>query len=263
VDKINFLLCLSGDKNEIEILPKLEELNVGIELQSYGLKGVTSPLLWEEKIKQHKKIIENFRGRISIHGPFVGIRYTQRDYLLKKAVKKRMQFTYEMVKELKPEILVLHSGIDGDIKKWQLEDFWLKETTKFWKNEIKKYEEKGIKIVIENLVEEEPDMLIELCDAVNSNYFAVCMDIGHLNVFSKLSPSDWIKKMDKRLQYVHLHDNNGEKDEHLPVGKGNIDFDSFFNSIKNTGNDIDIAFELDNSNLQEKMDNLIEVINRY
>jgi sugar phosphate isomerase/epimerase len=259
---MNFFLCLSGYENDFEILPKLEELNVGIELQSYGLKGVNSTLSWEEKIKQHKRILENFKGRISVHGPFVGIRYTYNDYLLREAVKKRMQITYEMARVLKPEILVVHSGISEDIKKWELENLWLEETIKFWKEEIKKYERERIKIVIENLVEESPDILIKLCDAVKSDFFALCMDIGHMNVFSQLSPSKWVKKMDKKLQYVHLHDNNGKKDEHLPVGKGNIGFYNFFNSIKNR-NDITIALELDNSTPEEKIENLIEVMNKY
>ncbi len=259
---MNYFLCLSGYEYDFEILPKLEELNVGIELQSYGLKGVNSPLSWEEKIKQHKKLIENFKGRISIHGPFIGIRYTYNDYLLKEAVKKRMQMTYEMAKELKPEILVLHSGISEDIKKWKLQKLWLEETTNFWKEEIKKYEKEKIKIVVENLVEEIPDILIELCDGINSDFFALCLDTGHMNVFSKLPPSDWVKKMGKRLQYVHLHDNNGESDEHLPVGKGNIDFNNFFNSIKNKS-DIIIALELDNSTPKEKIKNLTEVMNKY
>jgi len=260
---MNYSVCLSGYENDLKILSKLEELNVGIELQSYGLKGVSSPLSWDKKIKQHKKIIENFKGKISVHGPFVGIRQTHMDCLLKEAVKKRMRLTYEMAKELKPEILVMHSGIDGDIKKWKLMDFWMEETTNFWKNEIKKYEKEGIKIVIENLVEEEPDILNKLCDAVNSHFFALCLDIGHLNVFSELSPSNWVKRMDKKLQYVHLHDNNGENDEHLPVGKGNIDFENFFDSLKNSENDITIALELDHCTPEEKIENLIEVINKY
>ena len=259
---MKFSLCLSGYEEDFEILPKLEELNVGIELQSYGLKGVDSPSAWEDKIKQHKRVIENFKGRISVHAPFVGIRQTHRDHLLKEAVKKRMQMTFEMAKELKPEVLVMHSGIIGDIKRWNLLDFWLEETTIFWKEEIKKYEEEGIKIVIENLVEESPDILMKLCDAVNSHFFALCLDIGHMNVFSELSPSKWVKTMNKRLQYIHLHDNHGKNDEHLPIGKGNIDFDSFFDSIRSR-NDIIIALELDNLTPEEKMKNLIEVINKY
>ena len=259
---MNYFLCLSGYEYDFEILPRLEELNVGIELQSYGLKGVSSPVSWEEKIKQHKRVIENFSGRISIHGPFVGIRQTHRDYLLKEAVKKRMQMTFEVVKELKPEVLVMHSGIIGDIKRWKLMDFWLEETTIFWKEEIKKYEKERIKIVIENLVEETPDILMKLCDAVNSDFFALCLDMGHMNVFSELPPSEWVKRMDKRLQYVHLHDNNGENDDHLPAGKGNIDFRSFFDSIKNR-KDIIIALELDHSTPEEKLENLIEVMSKY
>jgi sugar phosphate isomerase/epimerase len=259
---MKYSVCLSGYDNDLKILPKLEELNVGIELQSYALKGVSSHQAWEEKIKQHKRMIENFKGRISIHGPFVGIRQTHRDCLLKEAVKKRIQMTYEMAKDLRPEVLVMHSGIIGDIKRWKLLDFWLEETTIFWKDEIKKYEKEGIKIVIENLVEETPDNLIKLCDAVNSDSFALCLDIGHMNVFSKLFSSDWVNRMGKRLQYVHLHDNNGENDDHLPVGKGNIDFRGFFESIKNR-NDIIIALELDHSTPEEKLENLIEVINKY
>ncbi len=185
---MNYSVCISGYENDLKILPKLEELNTGIELQSYGLKGVSSPLSWDEKIKQHKKIIENFSGRISIHGPFIGIRNTHRDYLLKEAVKKRMRLTYEMAKELKPEVLVMHSGIVGDIKTWQLEDFWLKETIIFWKEEIKKYEKERIKIVIENLVEEEPDILNKLCNGVNSDFFALCLDIGHLERLFRVIP---------------------------------------------------------------------------
>ena len=174
-----------------------------------------------------------------------------------------MQLTYEMARVLKPEILVVHSGISEDIKKWELEKLWLEETIKFWKEEIKKYEKEKIKVVIENLVEEASDILIKLCDAINSDFLVLCLDIGHMNVFSKLSPSDWVKKMDKRLKYVHLHDNKGKRDEHLPVGKGNINFESFFDSIKNSVNDITIALELDNSTPEEKMENLIEVINKY
>ncbi|MEJ2356072.1 MAG: TIM barrel protein, partial [candidate division WOR-3 bacterium] len=96
----------------------------------------------------------------------------------------------EMAKELKPEVIVMHSGIIGDIKRWKLMDFWLEDTTIFWKEEIKKYEKEGIKIVIENLVEESPDILMKLCDAVNSPFFALCLDTGHMNVFSELSPSN-------------------------------------------------------------------------
>jgi sugar phosphate isomerase/epimerase len=34
---------------------------------------------------------------------------------------------------------------------------------------------------------------------------------------------------------VHLHDNHGEADEHLPIGEGGFDFDRFFKLLSQFG----------------------------
>lgn len=173
-----------------------------------------------------------------------------------------MELTYEMAKELKPEFLVLHSGMTFDTKKWGLEELWLEKTTNFWREEIKKYEKEGIKILIENLVEEEPENLIKLCDSIDSDFFAICLDTGHLNLFSRISLSDWVIELGDRLNYIHLHDNNGNKDEHLPVGKGNIDFKSFFQTLKDSEKSAEVALELD-APPEVKMQNLRKVRKQY
>ena len=35
---------------------------------------------------------------------------------------------------------------------------------------------------------------------------------------------DWIKQLNKKIGFVHLHNNYGERDEHLGFVKGTIDF---------------------------------------
>ena len=35
---------------------------------------------------------------------------------------------------------------------------------------------------------------------------------------------EWLKSVNSRLFHLHLHDNHGRADEHLPVGDGTIDF---------------------------------------
>lgn len=37
-------------------------------------------------------------------------------------------------------------------------------------------------------------------------------------------PADWLAPMLPDLRHVHLHDNHGALDEHLPLGAGTIDF---------------------------------------
>ena len=43
------------------------------------------------------------------------------------------------------------------------------------------------------------------------------------------SPSSW--KLKPRLVNLHVHDNRGETDEHLPVGRGTIDFPWLLRSL--------------------------------
>ncbi len=58
-------------------------------------------------------------------------------------------------------------------------------------------------------------------------------DIGHLNLYRGQSPADIISTFKHRLQHVHLHDNDGYRDLHLPMGAGNIDWDRLVTTLKN------------------------------
>ena len=48
------------------------------------------------------------------------------------------------------------------------------------------------------------------------------LDVGHANTTSQLEK--YVRDMGKRIAHVHLHDNRGEDDEHLVIGKGTIDW---------------------------------------
>jgi len=56
-------------------------------------------------------------------------------------------------------------------------------------------------------------------------------DIGHLNVFGR-DPVEYLNRYKDKLLHVHLHDNNGIDDLHLPLGAGNIDWDHLINTLK-------------------------------
>ncbi|MDH5483382.1 MAG: sugar phosphate isomerase/epimerase [Candidatus Bathyarchaeota archaeon] len=55
-------------------------------------------------------------------------------------------------------------------------------------------------------------------------------DVGHANTVGKIE--DFTRLLDKFIVNVHLHDNNGREDEHLPIGKGSIDFVRLFKRMK-------------------------------
>jgi sugar phosphate isomerase/epimerase len=56
-------------------------------------------------------------------------------------------------------------------------------------------------------------------------------DIGHLNLWGR-EPITCLKAFKDRLSHIHMHDNNGEADLHLPIGTGNIDWDKLIAALK-------------------------------
>lgn len=63
------------------------------------------------------------------------------------------------------------------------------------------------------------------------------LDTGHANINSWDIPSV-IERTSERLIAFHLHDNDGRGDQHLPIGRGTIGWESVFSSMKSLPPDV-------------------------
>ncbi|MDD5178283.1 MAG: sugar phosphate isomerase/epimerase [Candidatus Nanoarchaeia archaeon] len=57
------------------------------------------------------------------------------------------------------------------------------------------------------------------------------LDIGHSNLFGR-KPEEYIKRFHKKLKHIHMHDNFGKEDNHLPIGKGSINWNKTIKALK-------------------------------
>lgn len=58
------------------------------------------------------------------------------------------------------------------------------------------------------------------------------IDIGHAYVRG-IEPAEFFHAFAGRIVHIHLHDNNGLADLHLPIGAGKIDWEDTINQIRN------------------------------
>lgn len=97
----------------------------------------------------------------------------------------------------------------------------------------------GIELLIEPRVGEvtpSADGLLRLLEAVDDPNLGVILDTAHQHAQKELLPLS-IMKLGKRIRYVHVADNDGRDNRHLPPGAGNIDWDEVFRSLKQIGYD--------------------------
>jgi sugar phosphate isomerase/epimerase len=69
------------------------------------------------------------------------------------------------------------------------------------------------------------------------------LDIGHCNLAGR-TPGDVIRALADRLYHLHVHDNDGLRDLHLPPGTGAIDWQATFQAIKSIGYDRTLTLEV-------------------
>ncbi len=77
------------------------------------------------------------------------------------------------------------------------------------------------------------DELIDIIDPLNEKYGNVgaCWDTGHANLSMK-SQYDDLLKLGKRLKVLHIADNVGQTDEHMPAFFGYIDWQEIMRALK-------------------------------
>lgn len=86
--------------------------------------------------------------------------------------------------------------------------------------------QRGVTIALENTPGEfsSPESLAQFVKQTHLNDLRFCFDIGHANMEHGVAAA--IEFMRDRIVTVHVHDNHGEKDEHLLPFEGAIDWDA-------------------------------------
>ncbi len=188
----------------------------------------------QEEGKELAATLQRNGLEITIHGPFMDLSPGGVDRKIKEVTFERFSKTIELAELFKPKAIVFHPGyekwkFDGDVR------LWFESSLQTWRPLIEQAKESGLTIVIENVYEENPDPLLMLLQEINSKHFRLCFDTGHHHVFSKTPLSLWMEKLGEYLAEVHLHDNHGEMDEHLPIGEGRFDFKELFSLFSRWG----------------------------
>ncbi|MEM3574662.1 MAG: sugar phosphate isomerase/epimerase [Candidatus Bathyarchaeia archaeon] len=118
----------------------------------------------------------------------------------------------------------------------------------FLREALERAEEKGVDITIENMCPSdgwlsEPEEFEEVLRAFPRAGFT--LDLGHANLLAPRNRSiEFLRRFGGRLRHLHVHDNFGLSDEHLPPLCGNVDFAGIFSAIKRSGYDGTMTLEV-------------------
>ncbi|MDT8440198.1 MAG: sugar phosphate isomerase/epimerase family protein [Desulfuromonadales bacterium] len=213
-----------------EFLDLLLELGLTAEI---AFKGPDFDHLDAAAVGRLTRRLQQAGRRPTVHAPFFDLNPGALDPLIREVTRHRLEQTLTVAETLHARLIVVHPGVD-DWRYPGLQQEWLRLAVDVLRPLVARAAAGQYHIAVENIYERTPTSLCALVDTLDSPWFGHCFDIGHWRLFAATPMDVWLDALGERLLHLHLHDNHGSADEHLPIGAGRIDFDLFCRLLQRT-----------------------------
>lgn len=168
---------------------------------------------------------------VSLFGPNLGC---ENPGIWAESVKQHQE-TIDLAADLAAEVMVVHPGYvylprqDREAVRHQ--------TVRGLKAVAAHAGERGVKLALENIglgdrfIDPSGEDLLRILEEVDSPAVGICFDVGHANVNSSIEKV--LRPLVPHVIHVHIHDNHGTNDDHLPVGDAAIDYGPVLPLLRN------------------------------
>lgn len=197
----------------------ITELDVAVEIY---FDNNTIEEVNARDVEELGKILNGEGIRCGVHAPFMDLSPGGIDRAVRAVTKDKLKKAVSIANILGAVGIVCHPGYD----RWRFNEYlekWIGGSVETWE-EVLGVAGKDLPVMLENVFEEEPLSFIELFGHFRNRNLYFCFDAGHFNLFSKLPLNKWLLPLKDRVREMHLHDNHGTKDDHLPIGQGSFPF---------------------------------------
>ena len=114
----------------------------------------------------------------------------------------------------------------------------------------------GVQVMVENIPNElsTPEGLVELLHTAHFTDVGVCLDVGHAHLAPGVIHA--FEALKGLIRTTHIHDNHGERDEHLWPGNGTIVWKETIESLRSSPHAPALVLEIEgveDENVPEKM----------
>lgn len=199
--------------------------------------------------KAIRTIVEKYNPQVLVH--ISAFNLAEENSVLRKAILEEIQSCIDYTEYLGGKEIVIHSGDkyaglhtpiaheDGSRPtEEEVYEMAFGLSVEMMQKACDLAAEKGMTLYTENLngnaITLTMDEVVHYVKAVNRDNLKIVFDVGHCNhMVGSIYPE--VLKAGALLKHLHIHDNHGQRDEHLPIGEGTLDFEEFVKGLKDVG----------------------------
>ena len=233
-------------------IPKYEEIKCYEELAhnynmafEYNDFFVPSVFMNKQRINEmigNYKALERDRSQDTLHGAFLDVTIHSDDPDIYEISKRRVYQSMDIARELGVKAVIFHTNFIANFYSKYYQDKWVERNRAFWREVLANYP--SLSVYMENMFDESPDMLQRLAIAMKEEErFGVCLDFAHAYI-SGTSMDEWVDKLGRYTKHIHINDNDGVSDMHMPIGKGRFPWERYTEYIAKFSKEVSVLIEV-------------------
>jgi len=215
--------------------------------------GYEAPLKWVGEVsKDRRKRIQTLAKRLGlqvcVHSVTNAVNVAWTNSRIRKEslsqIKEAIEFTYDVGAEL----LTIHPGWK-DMYGYRYPDEAYALAIEGHCELAEVASDYGIRIAIENM----PPFWLAFCtdakeahdmiQAVNRENVGLTLDVGHANLLGAKAIEEFVTTINDRIFLIHIHDNDGKKDQHRVIGEGTVDFHQLISLLEQAKLNVPLSIE--------------------
>lgn len=178
--------------------------------------------------------------RFVLHAPFNELFPCAIDPMIRDLAARRYRQAMELARSYGIRKLVIHGGFQPFM---YYPVWYVEQSIVFWKEFVETVPEDTV-LCLENVLETEPYMLRDIVAAVDDPRLRLCLDVGHVNAYSKIPVQTWLEDWAPYLSHYHIHNNDGSADTHQDLFAGTLEMAHLLKEIRRLTPDATLTLEL-------------------
>jgi len=187
------------------------------------------------------RVQESLQGisRSILHAPSNELFPCAIDEKARELAAYRYRQAIDLAKRYGSKKVVIHGGYHP----WMYYPVWyVGQSVSFWKDFLK--EDPGVEIVLENVLETQPDLILDILEGVDDPRLRMCFDVGHINAYSYIPIMDWLETCAPWIGHIHVNNNDGREDLHQGLQDGIIPMKELLQRIESLCPEATITLEM-------------------
>ncbi len=236
-----FLVQVHGEERDALLAYAIEQ-GYGVDVSEF----ISHHLLDDgprcaELVGWYRSRLPDVAGLVTFHCALWDLAPSARDSKVRAATMERMRQCLDIAEELGIEWVNLHLDFFPLAKHPDHLGHWTERQAAFWRELL---QGRSLTVLLENVWEPDPEIARAAVDAVGMDCVGACLDAPHVHRSSERAQSEWVAVLGDRIRCLHVSDNDGTFSQHLPPGRGTIDWEDLLGALVRHGLSVPAVMEV-------------------